>query len=312
MQASCAVACAAIKLGPRCVTDRLEERHILNNSPRIAADNNLGYVSTSQVNVANVESWDSSQSLTSSLGTVGEAHWDIHDDPLAMTAMTCMSSLPTGYDPGFFFLLEFGFFIRANKHTTLVFSGLHRHGGTPPRAPPGIVPAKSAARITIIWYPAKDLLDRIAPISLFKMEKKPLKRPIVHQPAFSIEMPPLHDEDNIDILYKSADSELASMIQSGHRVMSPFALRQFIVRELSMFTGILLSQLHPSATTLVDMDKLTSSFYYFENGQKKEMLPWTEGPNGSQCHDRVARLKKLRDVSNYLCTFIPSVGTSTS
>ena len=120
---------------------RLEERHILNNSPRVATDINLGYVSTSQVNIAQVEPWASEKDLTTSLGSVGEAHWDMHDDPLGMTGMTCVSSLPSGYHPGFFFLLEFGLFIKCDKYTTLVFSGLHRHGGTPPRAPPNVIPA---------------------------------------------------------------------------------------------------------------------------------------------------------------------------
>ena len=311
LQASCEYVCHAIKMGPKETIERLEERHFLNNSPRIATDLNLGYVSTSQVNIADVQAWDSEKDLRGSLGSVGEAHWDIHDDPLGMTGMTCVSSLPKDYHPGFFYLLEFGLFITCKKYVTLAFSGLHRHGGTPPRAPRGVVPVKWATRVTIIWYPGKGVLDRTSPISLFKVSSKDLCDPASNQPPFSIEIPALHDEENIDIRYKSVPSELGSMVHNGHKLMTPRSHQQYLVRDLALYTSILLSQLPESSALCLDMDRFTSAFYSITNNEKCYTEPWTRGPNGSLSFNWKEQLQKLRDVSLYLSSFIPSVGAGT-
>jgi hypothetical protein len=66
-----------------------------------------------------------------------------------------VSDLPFGYDPGRFFLLYPVLFISLVDFTTVHFSGLRVHGGTPPFAPPDADPIefKSAVRFNIIHYP---------------------------------------------------------------------------------------------------------------------------------------------------------------
>ena len=111
----------------------MEKRQVLNNLPPIGSDNNKGYVTSSQMNIANVEAWESERTqMDDKLGVAGVPHVDIADDPMSMTAMLCLSELPPGYSPGFFFLLEFGFFSSCDRYRVLVFSGLNRHAGSSP------------------------------------------------------------------------------------------------------------------------------------------------------------------------------------
>jgi hypothetical protein len=66
------------------------------------------------------------------------------------------------YTPGFFFILELGVFILLDRHTSINFSGLRRHGGTPPLCSPNPVNGKPAKlykfayRFVLIFYVEQD------------------------------------------------------------------------------------------------------------------------------------------------------------
>jgi hypothetical protein len=73
--------------------------------------------------------------LKASIGQFGDIHIDAGDSAGGITAMTCLSSLPKGSHPGFFFLPDIGCYFELDFLVTAVFCGLHHHGGTPPLLP---------------------------------------------------------------------------------------------------------------------------------------------------------------------------------
>lgn len=88
-----------------------------------------------------------------SLGQFAKPHFDRHDAGAALTAMTQLLSVPKGYDPGVFANHDFKIFIKTTEIFTAFFTGLHRHGASPPSPPPGQPLDSSAYRLTVICYP---------------------------------------------------------------------------------------------------------------------------------------------------------------
>jgi len=89
------------------------------------------------------------------MGLFGGEHRDTKDNPGYFTNMIALSDLPDSYDPGCFFILYPGVFIKLDNFATVNFSGLRAHGGTSPYAPEGADPVgfRSATRFAIIYYP---------------------------------------------------------------------------------------------------------------------------------------------------------------
>lgn len=71
--------------------------------------------------------------------------------------MICASDLPPGYDPGHFFILYPGVFYEQGDFVSFCFSGLRRHGGTPPVAPVDTSDEdlQWPAHVTIVVYPPR-------------------------------------------------------------------------------------------------------------------------------------------------------------
>ena len=89
-----------------------------------------------------------------SLGEFGGEHRDVKDSVAHYTNMVSISRIPEDYNPGRFFILYPGVFITLNNFASITFSGLRRHGGTPPYAPSNadLVQFRSAVRCTVIHY----------------------------------------------------------------------------------------------------------------------------------------------------------------
>ena len=78
--------------------------------------------------------------------------------------MLSLVSVPPdeGYEPGRFHLLSMGLYIKLDLFKLMGFSGLRKHGGTPPLSPPGKPPADSAYRIMVVMYPPASMLSQSA------------------------------------------------------------------------------------------------------------------------------------------------------
>lgn len=89
------------------------------------------------------------------MGDFGVEHGDSGDNASYFSHMSALSDLPDGYDPGRFFILYPGVFITLSNFASITFSGLRRHGGTAPIAPPNADPKtlQWATRFTFILYP---------------------------------------------------------------------------------------------------------------------------------------------------------------
>lgn len=150
---------------PEWVADQ-ERRCAINNLPNVGHDSNKGFFSQHQVNVAGVESSDSSDGLDKNMGKAGLAHYDAHDCPQGYTCMFPTSNFEDVecIHPGMFHFLELGMFVRLNNFRLIFFSGLHFHGGSPPRAPPGFVIPDYLTRWMNVLYPNDVLLAGSIPL----------------------------------------------------------------------------------------------------------------------------------------------------
>ncbi|KDR65601.1 hypothetical protein GALMADRAFT_81674, partial [Galerina marginata CBS 339.88] len=89
------------------------------------------------------------------MGTFGttKGHKDKQDSVASYTEMISHSQLPEGYEPGRFHLLRLGIYISLTPFTVSGFCGIDKHGGTPPIAPPGVIPSPDAYRMMVVCYP---------------------------------------------------------------------------------------------------------------------------------------------------------------
>jgi len=99
--------------------------------------------------------------LEASMGFFGltAGHTDDGDDKAGLTCMISNSRIPDDYEPGRFHIFGLGMYVIVKPKTTMFFSGLGKHGGTPPIAPAGVKPAKDATRLMIVLYCPKAALS---------------------------------------------------------------------------------------------------------------------------------------------------------
>lgn len=99
--------------------------------------------------------------LESAMGFFGltAGHMDDGDDEAGMTCMISNSHIPEDYEPGCFHMFGIGVYIIVKPKIASFFSGLPRHGGTPPIAPDGVPLLVDAARLMIVLYCPKAILS---------------------------------------------------------------------------------------------------------------------------------------------------------
>lgn len=170
-KASSAIAMAALRQGPSHILEKISINAELINAPSLGVDDNVAYTAA-QLNIAPAQAYDSSYvfkksfdffythtttggTLKDSLGFFGGEHRDEKDSPAHYSNMTAISDLPSGYDPGRFFILYPGIFVTLNNFVSINFCGLRMHGGTSPIAPHDANPAEFewANRFVVISYP---------------------------------------------------------------------------------------------------------------------------------------------------------------
>lgn len=155
------------KIAPQNWIELQEKRFDINNLPCVGHDSNHGFFSQLQVNLAGAEAHDSSRGLDANLGRAGKSHYDGHDCPQGYTAMFSMSNFGKHViHPGMFHFLELGLYINMVNFQIVFFSGLHFHGGSPPRAAPGHEVPDDATRVVNVLYPNDPLLNGTLPVVL--------------------------------------------------------------------------------------------------------------------------------------------------
>ncbi|KAF8574140.1 hypothetical protein K439DRAFT_1624566 [Ramaria rubella] len=144
-----AISIAAMKLVLESVQCAAQLKANLVNSPLIAQDDNF-YHRKSQINMSQAQMYNGPLTITD-LGPSGDRHNNNNDEESGYSNTLVHSHLPAEYHPGFFMFYELG---------------LRYHRGTPPMAPPGVTQPVWNARILIIQYPARHLMNRLARQSL--------------------------------------------------------------------------------------------------------------------------------------------------
>lgn len=86
-------------------------------------------------------------------------HTDDGDDEAGLTCMISNSRIPDNYEPGRFHLFGSGMYTVVKPKSISIFSGLGRHGGTPPIAPDGVVVSQDATRLMMVFYCPKVALS---------------------------------------------------------------------------------------------------------------------------------------------------------
>lgn len=104
--------------------------------------------------------------LARSLGFFGGVHSDNKDDGAFPTGMLLYPTSLAGYISGKFFMVDFAIVIVPQPRDIVFFSGRHRHGGTPSRAPKGrTFVSLDAYRLSVVCYPNGNTVRGTAPTS---------------------------------------------------------------------------------------------------------------------------------------------------
>jgi len=91
-------------------------------------------------------------------GTVA-GHTDDGDDEAGLTCMISNCRIPDNYEPGRFHLFGVGVYVIVKPKIASIFSGLSKHGGTPPIALKGAILLAFVARLMIVFYCPKAILS---------------------------------------------------------------------------------------------------------------------------------------------------------
>lgn len=260
-----------------------EDRAAINNLPCIGHDSNVGYLSQVQLNLAGVEKDDSSNGLDKNLGKAGCPHYDAHDCPQGYTCMFACSNFDKyNVHPGFFFFLEMGLFVKMVNFTLVFFSGLHFHGGSPPRAAPGENVPADASRVVVVHYPNDPLLNGTVPTVLglsgsgSRVEILPSAR---------------YDPHVTDVLQRGP----LNFMRDGDAVMSRDAYLTYIPRQIASLLETLVSQ---SPHLDLNFSALKDLFLDKSNGQVIDYSSTWKYPPGMSDEAR----EEMRSISQQIET----------
>ncbi|KAJ7636688.1 hypothetical protein FB45DRAFT_864696 [Roridomyces roridus] len=296
-EAAAAIAKAAFGQAPKKVQELVRLAHELVNYPLVGVEDNFAYA-TAQANISPSERADeyghAIRALAKALGFFGGAHCDFYDQPGFFSHMSASSDLPdyddeAPYEPGFFFIMQLGVFITLDKHTSINFSGLRRHGGTPPLCPHTgenltntVQHTKlNARRFVIIFYPPTRMIDGTARWSLAAM---PNGEPFLFPPeAIHIGQVSLWYGMLLVLTNYSAENEQAkswpakfmssraTFAREGPLMMSPKALFSFFIRALVLLCNFWLRQLPEEMKVEMEPDLFIQSITMWDPAAKKHV-----------------------------------------
>jgi hypothetical protein len=151
----------SLETGPAKFLEAARLRSELVNLPRLGVDGNH-YFGSFQLNIARAARHDAPETLSQDMSDFAGKHMDGGDHPAYYTNMLALSDLPPDYHPGVFIFYDLGAYVRMDGITSVNFTGLRFHGGTPATAPPGANPLNWPYRLTHISYPPTRIMDMSA------------------------------------------------------------------------------------------------------------------------------------------------------
>ncbi|TFK58788.1 hypothetical protein BDN72DRAFT_906413 [Pluteus cervinus] len=267
--------------GPPNLRKSLEIQANLTNLPRIGLDGNICHP-TSQLNIATATSADSTEDLKSSLGRFGGSHIDGADSTTAPTAMTILTEPHPDVDDEYFVVPELGLAWKMDEFTTILFSGLHFHGGSQPRyAVVRQAPGVHYYRLTLINYPPSTYLDHPGALAFAGL---PGEKGSVMTVGIEMRDPRL---DPLTKSYleglKAPDVERstgqATFTYDGGELMERTSYLDNFSRNIVQMMAYFAQQVPPQYRLKFDRDNILSSFSMLdEKGVRIQAKPWPYGP----------------------------------
>ncbi|KAF8972601.1 hypothetical protein BDZ97DRAFT_1913105 [Flammula alnicola] len=260
-----AMAVRAIRSGPEEIMEHLDINAELLNIPSVGVNGNSAFAAA-QLNLAPTRPSTSVETLQDSMGSAGEAHVDSDDSPGHYSHMAAVSDLPEGFDPGRFFVLYPGVFITLDPFSSVCFSGLRRHGSSPPIVPPAATADELswATRVTLISYPPKGMTG--------DFQKRPLG-------ALGLGNVLYTTPEMITPEPKRLSCNPSTFAEDGRVIIPRLSLVAFLAKSFLTVVLCILAQLDPLIGVRVDSDAFLGSFSFAnEDGHRQRVGPWRLGP----------------------------------
>ncbi|KDR65409.1 hypothetical protein GALMADRAFT_148722 [Galerina marginata CBS 339.88] len=262
-----AMAMRAIRTGPMEIMEHIDINANILNVPSIGSNGNTAFAAA-QLNLAPTRRVNSDETLGESMGTAGEEHIDYDDSHGHYTHMSALSDLPDTFDPGRFFVLYPGVFVTLSTFSSVCFSGLRRHGSSPPIAPVAATDEELswATRVTLISYPPSGMNGI--------NQRRPLGALAVGGPLYAI--PEMITPEPFTERLSCYPSTFA---EDGGVIMPRMSLVTFLARSFLTLVLCILAQLDPVIGARVDSDTFLRSFSFNNaHGNRQRVGPWKLGP----------------------------------
>ncbi|KAF9470182.1 hypothetical protein BDN70DRAFT_939954 [Pholiota conissans] len=255
------------------IVEHLKINAELVNMPEIGIAGNVAFHSN-QLNISPVHGAEHGDvTMASAMGQFGVKHRDEHDAFPFFTHVTTVSNAGPNYDMGRFFLPYPGVFVSQNKFTSILFSGLRQHGGTPIIAPKE-APSdqlKRLARISLVSYTTNGSSSTNQSFALGAIPTSNKKASVLRIP------PEFSSESDSPIKLECGHATYA---QDGHVLANPGAHMKFIGRGIMNLAIGIIRQIEPALDPQVYSDQFLASISYVDpsTGVRHHLSPWKNGP----------------------------------
>ncbi|EDR12557.1 uncharacterized protein LACBIDRAFT_312119 [Laccaria bicolor S238N-H82] len=244
------------------------------NMPRVGSNENI-ITPAHQINLAPaVRQEECEDEGLPGMGGFGIGHTDKCDSRGSCTCMVANSWLPEEYEPRRFHLLGFGCYFVLESLFVMCFSGLWKHGGTPPIAPWGIEPADHAIHCMTVCYPPKAMISA-AGTYIYPLASLPGR---AQQDGLLMLGPEITSQMNSQ---RPPTSNYANWASDGIVIMERKSLFWLFVCLLLQLCAFLLGQLSRMLGAHIDSTTFLSAFSFIDNDGKQYSLgPWVGTEDG--------------------------------
>ena len=219
-------------------------------------------------------------------GTTG-GHTDDGDDEAGLTCMISNSRLPDDYEAGRFHIFGTGMYVLVNPKTASIFSGLGKHGGTPPIAPDGVELSVDSNHLMIVFYSPRAILspDGISiPFGSLPNGTLLTLGPEITSPLLVIFLFIVLVIMNLHAFQYSGARESTMTTHScwahdGLTVMEKTSHLNLMSMGLLQFSSYLSEQMPMEVT--IDINKFLGAFSTVADGRRIQPPSWHQSENGS-------------------------------